>query len=122
MYWLETDLTPCAMSCLLQIYQEIDNMTLLQKIMDDYLEDFNAMTNKPMSLVLFQNAIEHVARISRIISQPYGNALLVSPTQMHWVLIKHAGTLISCKALLHQSSDLNHCLHTLAGRSGRQRA
>jgi dynein heavy chain, axonemal len=65
------------------VYQEIDNMTLLQKVMDDYLEDFNAMTNKPMSLVLFQNAIEHVARISRIISQPYGNALLVRrPTSL----------------------------------------
>lgn len=45
--------------------------------MEDYLEDHNAMTSKPMSLVLFQNAIEHVARVSRIIGQPMGNALLV---------------------------------------------
>lgn len=61
-----------------QVYQEIENLSHLQRVMDDYLEDYNAMTNKPMSLVLFQNAIEHVSRISRIIAQPYGNALLVS--------------------------------------------
>lgn len=61
----------------MKTYQEIENLSLVTKVMDDYLEDYNAMTNKPMSLVLFQNAIEHIARISRIISQPYGNALLV---------------------------------------------
>lgn len=63
--------------CLLQVYQEIEDQETLVKTMEDYLEDHNAMTSKPMSLVLFQNAIEHVARISRIICQPMGNALLV---------------------------------------------
>ncbi|CAM9231099.1 unnamed protein product, partial [Hapterophycus canaliculatus] len=60
-----------------KVYQEIEDHVALAKTMEDYLEDHNAMTSKPMSLVLFQNAIEHVARISRIISQPMGNALLV---------------------------------------------
>jgi dynein heavy chain len=58
-------------------YVELENRENLPKIMDDYMEDFNQMTTKPMSLVLFESAIEHIARISRIISQPYGNALLV---------------------------------------------
>ncbi|CAM9362495.1 unnamed protein product [Pylaiella littoralis] len=60
-----------------KVYQEIEDQETLVKTMEDYLEDHNAMTSKPMSLVLFQNAIEHVARISRIICQPMGNALLV---------------------------------------------
>jgi dynein heavy chain, axonemal len=60
-----------------KIYQELTDMTLLSKVMNDYLEDYNQVTTKPMNLVLFQSAIEHVARISRVINQPYGNALLV---------------------------------------------
>jgi dynein heavy chain len=49
----------------------------IQKVVEDYLEDYNSMSSKPMSLVLFANAVEHICRISRIINQPYGNALLV---------------------------------------------
>lgn len=55
----------------------MNNHETLAKTMEDYLENHNAMTSKPMSLVLFKNAIEHVARVSRIICQPMGNALLV---------------------------------------------
>lgn len=49
----------------------------LAKTMEDYLEDYNATSSRPMSLVLFDNAIEHVARVSRVICQSMGNALLV---------------------------------------------
>ena len=45
--------------------------------MVDYLEEYNSMTKKPMALVLFGNAMEHISRISRVINQPNGNALLV---------------------------------------------
>jgi len=68
---------PKAVTAEQKIYQEVADRELLQKVMEDYLEDHNAMTTRPMSLVLFQNAIEHVARISRVINQPLGNALLV---------------------------------------------
>lgn len=58
-------------------YIELTNRQQLQQVMNDYLEDFNQTSRKPMNLVLFESAIEHIARISRIINQPYGNALLV---------------------------------------------
>jgi len=58
-------------------YIEIADRARLSKVMDEYLDDYNMMTTRPMSLVLFANAIEHVARISRVIQQPSGNALLV---------------------------------------------
>ena len=58
-------------------YCELSDRTNLGKVMEEYLDDFNQQTNKPMNLVLFDSAVEHIARISRIINQPYGNALLV---------------------------------------------
>lgn len=58
-------------------YSEIRDRDLLSSSMQVYLDDYNNMSAAPMKLVLFQNAIEHVARISRVIHQPNGNALLV---------------------------------------------
>ena len=51
-------------------------MKLLQ-VLQEGLAEFNAQTRSPMLLVLFTYAAQHVLRISRIIRQPFGNALLV---------------------------------------------
>ena len=58
-------------------YGEIAEHEPLNKVMAGYLEDYNQTNPKTMNLVLFQNAVEHIARISRVINQPFGNALLV---------------------------------------------
>lgn len=49
----------------------------LLTVMEEYLADYNTQTKTPMPLVLFQYAAQHVCRISRVIRQPFGNALLV---------------------------------------------
>ena len=58
-------------------YVELADHTKLVSVCNEYLEDYNAMFPSPMTLVLFMNAIEHCARIARVIAQPMGNALLV---------------------------------------------
>ena len=58
-------------------YVFIPDMDKLIGAMNTHLEDYNAVSKRPMELVLFPFAVEHVCRICRVIKQPFGNALLV---------------------------------------------
>lgn len=58
-------------------YHEIMEFSLLEQALQKTLEDYNTFADKPMDLVLFNFAVEHLLIISRILSQPGGNALLV---------------------------------------------
>lgn len=58
-------------------YEEVQDLSALSARMEQYLTDFNAQSRKPMNLVMFMFAIEHISRISRVLKMPGGNALLV---------------------------------------------
>lgn len=49
----------------------------LVSTMEEYLDDYNSVSQAPMKLVMFLDAIEHVSRICRVIRLPLGNALLL---------------------------------------------
>ena len=52
-------------------------MPELQKVMENSLVEYNMMSKSPMSLVLFDYMIQHIARVSRVLKQDSGHALLI---------------------------------------------
>ncbi|KAI8927547.1 dynein heavy chain and region D6 of dynein motor-domain-containing protein [Entophlyctis helioformis] len=60
-----------------RIYDEVVNVAKISEVIKGRLDEYNQMSKAPMNLVIFRFAVEHVSRISRILKQPAGHALLV---------------------------------------------
>lgn len=59
-----------------QLYQDLGDYGRTRKVFEEVLENYN-LDHKPMNLVLFESALDHLTRIYRIIRLPRGNAMLV---------------------------------------------
>uniref|UniRef100_A0A9J8DK93 Dynein, axonemal, heavy chain 6 n=1 Tax=Cyprinus carpio carpio TaxID=630221 RepID=A0A9J8DK93_CYPCA len=60
-----------------RVYEDLTDIEKIRQVLQDYLDDYNTTFAKETKLVFFQDAIEHVSRIARMIRQERGNALLV---------------------------------------------
>ncbi|XP_030047949.1 dynein axonemal heavy chain 6 [Microcaecilia unicolor] len=60
-----------------RIYEDLVDVEKIRSVLQDYLDEYNVAYSKEVKLVFFQDAIEHVSRIARMIRQERGNALLV---------------------------------------------
>lgn len=59
-----------------RLYEDLGNWEVIREKLDKMLEDYG-FDHKPMNLVLFNDALDHVTKIQRIIRFPKGCGLLV---------------------------------------------
>lgn len=59
------------------IYEEVTDPKKLYKILENKQEDYNFSNNDKLDLVFFDEAVQQILRICRIIRQPRGNAMLI---------------------------------------------
>jgi dynein heavy chain, axonemal len=61
-----------------KVYERVDSFAVLRSRISTFMKTFNEnVRGSKMDLVLFEDAMKHIVRISRIIRTPRGNALLV---------------------------------------------
>uniref|UniRef100_H3B7G7 Dynein axonemal heavy chain 12 n=1 Tax=Latimeria chalumnae TaxID=7897 RepID=H3B7G7_LATCH len=60
-----------------RLYAEVPSVQVFSDVVDQCLEEYNQTHKTRMNLVIFRYVLEHLSRISRILKQAGGNALLV---------------------------------------------
>lgn len=61
----------------IKLYEEIKDKNKLMKVLNAMLDEYNMTNSNKMNLVFFEDAIEHILRISRSLKQPRGNIMLI---------------------------------------------
>ena len=74
MIYPEGDTTKKPMS---ELYCELSDLKKLKVKCEDFLLEFNQMSQTAMNIVLFTDALEHIVKIIRVIQLAFGHVLLV---------------------------------------------
>mmetsp|Transcript_43965 Transcript_43965/g.42560 ORF Transcript_43965/g.42560 Transcript_43965/m.42560 type:complete len:121 (+) Transcript_43965:2187-2549(+) len=61
----------------IKLYEEIKDKNKLLKVLNGMIDDYNVGNSNKMNLVFFDDAIEHMLRIARVLRQPRGNIMLI---------------------------------------------
>lgn len=59
------------------LYEEVTDSRKLYKFLENKQHDYNYSSNDKLDLVFFDDAVEQILRICRILRQPRGNAMLI---------------------------------------------
>ena len=60
-----------------KLYEEMKEKSKLIKVLEDKQEEHNMSATTKLNLIFFDDAVDHILRISRILRQPRGNAMLI---------------------------------------------
>lgn len=61
------------------MYEELQDRGKIIKNLEEKLDDYNLSSNDKMNLVFFDDAMEHIVRVCRVLRQPrYGPTVLQS--------------------------------------------
>ncbi|XP_071816044.1 dynein axonemal heavy chain 12-like isoform X3 [Apostichopus japonicus] len=60
-----------------RIYEEVKSVEEFNSVVESSLEEYNNTHKNAMNLVIFRYVLEHLSKISRVLKQPGGNAMLV---------------------------------------------
>jgi len=60
-----------------RFYEEAKDMTKVNAVLMDFLDEYNVSFPTTMDLVFFTDAMVHACRVCRVLRQPRGNAMLV---------------------------------------------
>ena len=61
---------------LVRLYEDLTDYATIKPVLNEVLDAYN-MSNKAMNLVLFDDCLDHLVRVHRLMRLPRGNALLV---------------------------------------------
>ena len=83
------------------VYEEGKELSKIVTILDQCLESYNVDYPTQMKLVFFEQAVQHITRIARILRQPRGNAMLVG--------VGGSGKQSACRIACYMAEDMKCC-------------
>ncbi|CAB4061834.1 DNAH [Lepeophtheirus salmonis] len=60
-----------------KFYKSVTDIDHIRRVSEDLLDKYNQISRKPMELVLFDFALEHLCRISRVLKQPESHMIFI---------------------------------------------
>ena len=60
-----------------KIYKEINDKESLKTMIQSYIQDYNELSKIKIDILLFDEALQNLAKMNRILSREFGHAVLV---------------------------------------------